>query len=182
MRKDYDYKTTMELKHHESAAIVDLNTGEVRTVKKRFNNIPEGKEIFEPNALFRKDYTNSWNYLKRVLKPIEFKAAYTLALMAKAHTNSLEPLNDDTTIPELMELLDVSKNIVKPILNKLWDLGVYGKFDIKEADKPYTKYWIFNPYLSFNGRIISSDIARLFSKTHCAKAFNNTEYSYHPKG
>jgi len=171
------YKVEYELAHNELPAKVDAITGETQILSKR-NNIPEGKEVFEPNGIFRKDYINSWEFLDRELTPIEYKAAHTLAMLAKANTNSLEPLNDDATLKELMEVLNVSINKVKPILSKLWDLGVYGKFEIKEADKPYTKYWLFNPYLSFSGKLIHSDIATLFSGTHCAKAFYNKEYRY----
>ena len=172
------YIQEVKLQDNEKIIKVNSETGEVTTIPKRINNIPIGKEIFEPDAIFRKDYTNSWKFLKRTLTPIEYKAAHTLAIMAKANTNSLEPLNDDTTIPELMEVLSVSKNIVKPILAKLWDLGVYGRFEVKQVDKPYTKHWIFNPYLSFSGRLIHSDIARLFLGTHCTKAFYDENYIY----
>jgi hypothetical protein len=172
------YRTEYNLNHDEIPAKINTRTGETTQLKSRKNNIPEGKEVFKSEAIFRKDYTNTWNFLKRVLTPIEFKAAHTLVLMAKSKTNSLEPLNDDTTLKELMEILDVSINKVKPIINKLWELGVYGKFNIKEVDKPYTKYWVLNPYLSFSGQIIASDIARLFSNTHCAKAFKDPEYKY----
>lgn len=139
--------------------------------------IPEDHELFEPKASFRKDYTNSWMFLERVLKPIEFKAAFALALKAKANTNSLEPLNDDTAKSELMAILGVSKNMVNPILEKLYILGVYGRFDVYEVNKPYTKYWVFNPYLSFQGKLLKSDIALLFKNTHCARAFYDPEYN-----
>jgi hypothetical protein len=175
--KDYDYETTVKLKHHEAVAKIDLRTGEVKKIQEQKNNIPEGKIIFEPEGIFRKDYTNSWTFLQKKLRPIEFKVAFTLALMAKANTNTLEPLNDETTIPELIEILNISKNMVKPILEKLWNLGVYGKFEVRDMSKPYTKYWIFNPYLSFSGRLLQSDIASLFSGTECAKAFRDPEYN-----
>jgi hypothetical protein len=172
------YTAEISLNQDERPMIYNNRTQEIKDIPKYKNNIPEGKHLFEPEGIFRKDYTNSWNFLKRTLTPIEYKAAHTLAMLAKANTNSLQPLNDDTTLKELMEVLDVSKNKVKPILDKLWDLGVYGRFDVKEADKPYTKYWLFNPYLSFSGKLIHSDIATLFSGTHCAKAFKDSEYSY----
>lgn len=177
-KRKVGYTTEIELYHHEGPARVDLRTGEYSKIYSKKNNIPDGKEIFEGTALFRKDYTNSWKFLTKYLTPLEFKAAHTLALISKLNTNSLEPLNDDTTIQQLMEILLVSKNKVKPILNKLWELGVYGKFEIKEADKPYTKYWIFNPYLSFSGKLISSDISNLFKNTHIAKAFYDEKYVY----
>jgi hypothetical protein len=171
------YSTELKLNHNELPAKVNVETGEVKVVNsQRKNNVPEGKEVFEPKALFKKDYGNSWNYLNRVLTPIEYKAAHTLAIMAKANTNSLEPLNDDTTISELMEILNVSKNKVRPILDKLFELGVYGKFEVYNVDKGYSKFWIFNPYLSFSGKIIPSDIVNLFKSTHVAKAFKNPDY------
>lgn len=171
------YTAEYNLEHNEVPAKVNVETGETTTFMKRPNNIPEGKRVFEPDALFRKDYTNSWKFLEKNLKPIEFKAAFALAFKAKANTNSLEPLNDSTTIPQLMEILGLSKNVVKPLLKKLWEIGVYGKFEVAEVGKPYTKYWILNPYLSFSGKLIDSDIAELFSKTHIAKAFKDPNYT-----
>jgi len=160
------YKKELKLKHNELPAIVDAETGEVTIVKERKNNIPDGKEVFQPDGFFKKDYSNSWKFLNNNLSPLEYKCAHTLALMAKANTNSLEPLNDDTTLLELMEVLGVSINKVKPILKKLWELGVYGKFEVKDADKPYTKYWIFNPYLSCSEEFVfTKEIDDLFKKT-----------------
>jgi len=172
------YKVEYNLEQDEVALKMNQRTGEVKKLAVRPNNIPEGKEVFEKDGIFRKDYTNSWKFLRKQLTPIEYKAAHTLAIMAKANTNSLEPLNDDTTISELMEVLNVSKNKVKPIMNTLWDLGVYGRFEVKHVDKPYTKYWVFNPFLSFSGKLINSDIANLFRDTHCAKAFYDENYTY----
>lgn len=170
------YERTIKLNHNEVVAKVNKETGEVTAVPSRNSNIPEDREIFEPSAYFRKDFTNSWKFLNKVLTPLEFKVAYTLALMAKATTNSLEPLNDDSTIPELMGALNISKNKVKPILEKLYRLGVYGKFSVAKIDKPYTKYWIYNPYLSFSGKIIDSSISSLFKNTHCSAAFRDPQY------
>ena len=165
---------TQEVKLNDNEVVVKVNaeTGEVKEVAKRPNNIPEGKELFEPNAQFAKHYSKSWAFLESQLTALEFKAAYRLAMRAKAFTNSLEPINDNTAIPELMEVLAVSKNIVRRVIDKLFYLGVYGKFSIVEADKPYyTKYWILNPYLSFNGKIIHSGMTDMFKGTKVAQAF-----------
>ena len=180
MKPNYDWETNVKLKSDETPAKKNSITGEYQDVIQRPNNIPEDKIVFQPTAIFRKDYTNSWKYLKRILTPTQYKAAHTLAIMAKANTNSLEPLNDETTLNELMEVLDVSINRVKPILLILFDLGIYGKFEVKQADRPYTKYWIFNPYLSFSGKLIHSDIASLFAKTHIANAFYDEYYNHNP--
>lgn len=165
------YKQIVTTNEHQVAATVDTITGEVEIVEEKEFIIPKGKEYFESNASFKKEYSATWAYLNRVLNPLEYKAAHTLGLMAKANTNSLEPLNDTTTIPELMEVLGVSKNKVKPILQTLFNLGVYAGFEYFDVDKGYTKYWLFNPYLSFSGKLINSDIKQLFKNTHVGKVF-----------
>lgn len=128
--------------------------------------------MFEPTAIFQKTYTKSWTFLKRVLNPFEFKVAFELALMAQAYTNSLEPLNDETTINQLANIFGISRNKVTPTLKKLFTLGVYAKFDVVKPDVPYTKYWILNPFLSFTGKTLDSDIAKLFVGTVIEKEFN----------
>lgn len=155
----------IKLNDNERPAKINIETGEIQEVKQKANNIPEGKEVFEPNGIFLKTYTKSWKFLKSELTPFEFNVAFQLAIMAKANTNSLEPLNDDTTINQLAEIFGISRNKVTPILTKLYKLGVYAKFEAYKPHIPYTKYWILNPYLSFAGKLISSDIARLFNGT-----------------
>lgn len=172
------FKKEVSLYHDEVLMAVSQETGEIRDIKSRRNNIPEGSELIDPKALFKKDYSKSWFFLREVLTPIEYKAAHTLSMLAKANTNSLEPLNDESALKELMSVLGVSINKVRPILNKLFDLGVYGKFEVYKPEKPYTRSWIFNPYLSFMGRLVKSDIANLFRGTHCEKAFHDEDYAY----
>ena len=67
---------------------------------------------------------------------------------------------------------NIGRNKVSPLFNKLFKLGVYAKFEAYKPDVPYTKYWILNPYLSFSGKLIHSDIARLFIGTIIEKEFN----------
>jgi len=140
------------------------------------NNIPDDIILFEPDASFKNICSNSWLFLHRVLSANELKVAHYLSMIAKDENNSLEPLNDKVKIEELMTTFNLSKNMVKPILNKLFNLGVYGKFETVDFEKGYTNYWIFNPYLSFSGKMIKSEIASLFKNTHCAKAFYDSEY------
>lgn len=158
-------EVTIRLQDDEIPAKVNKRTSEITEVNSRPNNIPDGKEVFEAGGIFLKTYTKSWRFLQSKLTPFEFKVAFQLAMMAKANTNSLEPLNDDTTVNQLADILNVSRNKVTPILNKLFKLGVYAKFEVVKPDVPYTKYWILNPYLSFSGKLIYSDIADLFKGT-----------------
>ncbi len=166
-----DYSHTFDLLHNEAPAKINLETGEVKMLTKPMGKSNPDKMKFEPNAQFSKTYTKSWKYLDKVLKPHEFKAAYRLACKAKAFTNSLEPLNDETVLSILVEELGISKNQVKPVLKHLFDLGVYGKFEVADSKNSYTRYWILNPYLSFNGTWIDKTIADLFKDTLIAKAF-----------
>lgn len=167
------YNTTIKLKDNERAAKVNIETGEVNVVSSKNNNIPDGKERFESAANFHKLYPKSWKFLKARLTTLEFNVAFELALMAKANTNSLEPLNDETTVNQLVERFNIGRNKVTPLFNKLFRLGVYAKFEVYDVTKPYTKYWILNPYLMFTGKIIESDIANLFRGTEIAISFRD---------
>lgn len=172
------YEKTVHLEHNESLLKLDNITGDISPIKHRPNNIPIDSEVWLPNAIFQKDYTNSWRFLDKHLSAIEMKAAKSLAIRAKAFTNSLQPLDDETTIPELMLVLGLGKNSVTPVLAKLFDIGVYGRFHVKNWDIPYTCYWLLNPYLTFNGKISKYSISSLFADTHIAKAFYNPNYEY----
>jgi hypothetical protein len=113
-----EYSLEIGLKHNEKAAKLNVETGEIKIIENRPNNIPDGKEVFEPNGIFQKNYTVSWKYLESETSNLEFAAAMRMALMAKANTNSLEPLNDNATIDTLVEVLGVSENKVKVVLKK----------------------------------------------------------------
>ena len=167
------YTQEIKLKHNEIAATIDVETGEVKSLMKRPNNIPDGKEIFEPDGLFKKDYTITWEFLDKVLTPLEFKVVAKLCRMAKMNTNSLEPLSDETTAQKLSEEFNIDRRVSNKLFFFFFELGVYAKFEAFKPDIPYTKYWILNPYLSFSGKIINSDIRHLFYGTVLEKVYNN---------
>ena len=168
------YLVELRLKSEERPMIYNDYTQEIKEMPKYKNNIPEGKEIFEPNGIFKKDYTKSWEFLDRVLTPLEFKVVAKLCRMAKMNTNSLEPLNDDTTANTIAEEFNIGRNKVNPLFKKLFQLGVYARFEAYKPDLPFTKYWILNPYLSFSGKLIHSDIAKLFVGTIIEKEYNKS--------
>lgn len=169
------YEAKIKLYSHELPAKINAHTGEVTPMAlSKPYNIPEGKEIFLPEAMFQKNYNKSWEYLDTVLTPLEFKVVAKLCRMAKMNTNSLEPLNDKTAISVIAKEFKIGRNKVTPLFEKLLHLGVYGKFEIHKQDAPYTKYWILNPYLAFSGKIISSDIAKLFIGTTIEIEYNKS--------
>jgi hypothetical protein len=57
------------------------------------------------------------------------------------------------------------------VVKKLFELGVFAKFDVVEVDMEYKKYWVFNPYLSFNGRVMETSMKNLFKNTLPAKVY-----------
>jgi hypothetical protein len=171
--KDYDYESTIKLKHHEAPAKINKQTGEVSEIIGKTSNIPKGKELFEPKAMFRKSFDATEEFLDKVLTPLEFKVVARMCRMAKMNTNSLQPLSDDLTVLEIAEELHINRREVNKLLAKLFDLGVYGRFEIVKEDIGYTKYWILNPYIRFQGKTISSDIKALFEGTKIHKYYIN---------
>ena len=175
-RRKFDYEETIKLKHHEKPAKIDMETGEVKEVHSRKSNIPEGKELWLPNASFtkligKKNSVISWLVTAKVLTDMELRVLLLLILMTEYETNSLEPLNDNYAIGKISDEFNINRNKVTPLLKKFYELGIYGKFDVKRVDVPYTKFWILNPYLCWTGRLVDSDIAKLFVGTMIHKKY-----------
>ena len=167
------YEKTIKLRHNEAVAKVDINTGEIIPEKKRPNNIPYGKEVFQHDASFSKSYEKSWNYLIDVLTPLELKVALIMSNMTEYATNSLSPLDNNTSYEMLIERFGISKGSVKKVLNKLFKVGVYASFKYSHYRRGLVEEWVFNPYVSFKGRLIDSDLKNLFSNTIVARYFLN---------
>ena len=163
------YNLTIKgIKHDESLAVIDKTSGEVREIKTKEPRQTNDSDKAPSIELFQKCYTNAWKLLLTQLNDKEFVVAYKLGVMAKAYTNSIEPLNDDTTAIDLSETLGVDRRYVHKIIDKLFKLGVIAKFECYNG-RMHSKYWIFNPYLMFNGKLIQKDIPTLFSDTVYAK-------------
>ena len=172
-------KVNYFLDDHEKPAKVDMETGEFKEVKERKNNIPAGKQVFGKEEIgWTKSFNASWEYLDEVLTDLEFRVVNRLCRMAKTNTNSLQPLDDETTTIELSNQFGIDRRKAKKMFDKLFDLGVYGKFSVKKEDIPYTKYWVLNPYLTFQGRLINSDIAELFKGTKLTNEYYKRNVSF----
>jgi hypothetical protein len=87
-------------------------------------------------------------------------------------TNSLAPLNDDVTVSALSDKFGISTGKVRTVFDKLFAEGVYGRFEVTRVDSGFTKYWVFNPFLSFNGAFVHIRTFSLFKGTAIEKAFN----------
>ena len=133
------------------------------------------------NAVYLKRYPNSWSFLEKYLTAEEFMVCFSLSLRADYTDNNLKPFTDKTTGEKLSKALGVSRINLIGMLHKLFELGVCGKFEEINTNKPYTKYWIFNPYLSVVSEVIDSSIVQLFDNTHIHKAFHNPNYELTPQ-
>lgn len=175
MSKKHDYTKEVRLKHNEKAAIVNQETGEVREVKDQGGR--PGFKYFNQAAVFKKTYPEAWKLLDRMTTTKEFVVAHRLAMIAAAYTNSLQPLSPESSVREIATILDISVGSVKKIIDKLFDLGVIGKFEvstgIQKGEAKWKKYWLFNPYLSFGGKVIDSEISSLFDDTYFGRLHHN---------
>lgn len=178
-------EVNVKLKNHEALQVVDTITGEVKAPE-----VTEGKQKnvkrWIPNVQFYKTYPKAWDLLETQLSATEIKVAMKLAFMAKPVTNTLRPLNPETTTTELANILGQNRKTIRKIIDKLFSLGVIGMYQVGEIitdddkdfytkaeltkmDSEVRKYWIFNPYLSFNGKYIHNDVPNIFQHTYYAK-------------
>jgi len=163
------YTRNLKLKDNEVPAKINKETGEIVEVRNEFKSLELTREVFSSKTLFRKTYEDVDRFLIKKLSDAEYKVVMMMALMADAGTNSLKPLDDSTSMRTLEEYFNVDRRRIRAILDKLFSLGVYAKFKIAEVDNPYKNYWILNPYISFKGRVIESDIMKLFNNTIIAR-------------
>lgn len=166
--KKFDYQQLVNLNHNEIPAKINLETGELISIKQRKSQPHKPKKsIWLPGVKFAKHYdlVIDWLEDEEILTDMEMRILWKMMRMAKYETNSLEPLSDEYTYIELAAEFKSTRNKIKSVLTKLYDLGVYARFDVKRVDVPYTKFWVLNPYLCFRGSEITDDISKLFRGT-----------------
>ena len=163
------YTQEVKLKDNEKIMKINSETGEVTTIPKRMNNIPEGKSIFTQND-FSKVNNKAIEYLEGVLTNAELGIVTKMIRLADYNTNSLAPLSNKTTVKELSEQFHIGINQVTKTFEKLFSLGVYAQFKISKYGMK--EYWILSPYLSFRGKLIHDSIWQNFKGTILEKEFN----------
>lgn len=165
------YKKEIRLNDNEVPATVNIETGEIKEVTHRPNNIPKDKEIFFIKGLFVKSYEIAWDYLLDNLSDKELRIVNRMQLMIRMNSNSLEPLNNDTSIQELSTTFNIHRNHVKRIFKNLKLHGVYAEFEVG-TKRGLKHYWVLNPYIAFKGKIINSALVDLFRETAIAELCN----------
>lgn len=164
------YTKEFILQDNEVAASINLETGEIKEFKshKAHKVKDTTMEIFKHDQPYQRVFTRAWVLLKTQTTDVEFKVANSLALLAKAYTNSLEPLTPETSARSIAKELEIDYRKTTAIIDKLYKLGVIAKFEVYNRNEVYQNYWVFNPYLSFNGKSIKREVATLFDKTFYA--------------
>lgn len=163
------YSKEVKLQDNEIPAKINVETGEVVPVKSRTNNIPEGKHVYNPKGEFYKGYIKADEILIKLLTPMEYRVVAIMRNKSRMNTNSLEPLSDESSIHQIAETLDVHRNSVHKIINRLRDLGIFASFEVTNQYKQRIKCWILNPCISFKGKTISDEIVGLFYDTMITK-------------
>lgn len=164
------YTKKVKLEDNEQLYKVDCSTGELKEVKSNSSN-NLGKTLFNADSRFTKNYDRVWLYLVDNLSLVELKIATKMSIMSEHTTNSLSPLDDKTNIRDLAKYFGIGVNSVRKAFDNLFKLGVYASFEYSHYKRGIVKEWIFNPYISFKGRLIQSDIKELFSNTYIAREF-----------
>jgi len=156
------YKKNLVLNHNEAALIIDKETGEVREVT--VSNNPDMMK-HDKGMLFKKFYSEGWDLLQTQTTDKEYIVATKLAHRVRMFNNSLQPLGPELTATQLAEELHEDRRTIVKRINRLLQLGVIATFSVADTKGVTRKYWLFNPFLVFNGRVIKKEIAYLFKDT-----------------
>jgi len=166
-----DCESIIRYNHNEVPAVINLDTGEIKEfvgvgVKKEMRD--KTMEYFRSSQPYQRFFTNAWVLLRTQTNNLEYSVAQQLGQRAKAYTNSLEPIKPESTMVYLSTELNIDRRKVFAIVDKLFKLGVIGKFEVYDRFDVHHDYWVFNPYLSFNGIGIKKDVVTLFDRTYYA--------------
>jgi hypothetical protein len=176
--KSFKIPVTREQVIHE-VTLRNHITGEVETIEidnerllamgtKHGQKPKNGMKKYDGMKSYHRRSNRGWELLRQMVTPRQYIVADKLANMARAFTSSLEPLNPDSTISEVSNVLGVNRNTIKDDIDRLFKVGVIGKFEVYDKNERHTKYWLFNTFLSFNGDVIKEGVEDLFKNTYFA--------------
>lgn len=163
------YKRETIFKDNERPAKYNVETGQYEILPSGHKSNNGDIINFKTEDQFIKIFPKAWEFLYLKTTPLEFKVAQKMSTMIKMMTNSLEPLDDEYTYQQLADEFSISKTKAIKVFKRLFELGVYGKFEVYDSNHKHTKYWVLNPYLAINGKAISKTTLNLFSTTDLSK-------------
>jgi hypothetical protein len=145
---------------------VNIETGEEIQIPNYQNNIPEGKSLLKYKRFHIKN-DNTYKLVKMgIISHEDNSLIDMMSSMAEMGTNSLQPLNDDTSILLLSDYFDLPRKRVLKSLDKLRKLGVFLQIKyFSDSQKKEVEYWVLNPYISWKGVLKRDSIFKHFSDT-----------------
>lgn len=157
------YTQSVELNNNETLAKVNTETGEVTTFQSNKRKLPEGKSKLDYDN-FSIINNNMLRVLFKECSSSEIKVILHMIYLSEFNTNSLNPLNNETSHRELGKIFDLDHKTIKTIFTHLKELGVYLQLNITEVDG-VKEYWVLNPYISWKGKLKSDSLFLTFANT-----------------
>ena len=163
------YTQEIKLQDNEKAAKINEETGVITTLSKRTNNIPEGhsKLNYTDFSIVNNDIVKK---LKDILSNEELGIIFHMVSISDFNSNSLNPLCNDLSLRDKATILNIKKDRVKTITDKLFKLGVY--LSIKVYENQEKEYWVLNPNISWRGRLVKDSLFIHFKNTIISKLLN----------
>lgn len=160
------YERTIKLKENEIPAKVNKETGEITELQQNRKSYPEGTSKLKYNefSIFNNETAKK---LRPILSNEELGVIYYMIAVSEINTNSLAPLCEELSIRDKAKILNLNKNKVKHITDKLFKLGVY--LSIKVYEDQEKVFWVLNPYISWRGSLVKDSIFLHFKDTMISK-------------
>ncbi len=167
MKRNWDYEQLVKANHNEVVSLTNVETGEIREVKKKLNKIPKGKSKLDYKRYhISNDFFAHTMLSNNVLTNEDLGVITHMSSMAEINTNSLRPLTDETTMRELAERFFLDRRRVDKIFKKLFTLGVYMQMNyFSDSEQREVTYWVLNPYISWKGNLKTDSIFAAFADT-----------------
>lgn len=121
------------------------------------------------------------NYLLKIIEPNDLEKLITLLISADMNTNSLMPLNEDSSIEEWCKSFVVkSVSYAERLLDLAKNFGIIRMFPEEEkySNYPHTAGYVLNPYFLSWKKQIRSDVNKLFEDTDLAIIAKATREKY----
>jgi len=154
----------ISLNHEEILGKLNSATGEFIGIPVKSNNLPKNVSIKRMKNFFKMN-TLLINKLKHsgLLNMEEIGIITYMSTIAEWNTNSLKPLNNDTSTRMLADFFMINRNKVNKVLDKLFKLGVYMQVKIHKDD--VIDYWVLNPNISWKGTLANDSLFSHFEGT-----------------
>jgi hypothetical protein len=163
------YTKEIKLNDNEIAGRINVETGEITPLGARPNNLPKDKSKLKYDS-FSIVNINTQKLLQSLFNHEEYSIINYMISLAEINTNSLDPINDNTTIKELSEIFKINRNKTAKIMHKLYTHGVYLQINYYSyARKREVKYWVLNPNICWRGRLVNDSIFNHFKDTLISK-------------